>query len=556
MRNTLKLAMIIALSMINASFCVASFLDWDDDLNLFKKIDTWVYELQTRLTEVAAKWNDPKWDIGKQLNSYLTEKCFKENWSINIKQLNKIASLTWSVYDEKWWNWKNTYNVSNSIDTTTKWWQLEELINILEDECFNKWISVEKLVLYINTIEKHLANSNEKWQENAKAAYSISRIWLYSDWIEENSPFDLMKDLKDINRIIFTEDIPYDWINSMNNDLALNAFLNWKKWQDIINAAKNPSLNTGNNWTWTSNNDSNINPILWDNNDSSYACISNESGLSQKQLDSLSPTWWTWVSLDKIDKVWVNSKFDPNSGWNFSGNKNVSGNAYSPLNDNSLWPCNEFFCITIDFKMYTQNLLWGGKTNSIQALIERSNWHLKKFTNSSLIQARMTTNNFQIWLKDLNLPDLFNVNFIIDKKAPPILNLNWWKELNEKPNEPKISKDLINEYFKNYWLEYDRINDLDIFNKKECEIASVINSAEEQITKSPIKNTACENMEYKNKLNEIIRKNIDSNIVSDDLKDFDNQFVELSAFLANFPQYASEVKIIVAKMLNKPSWSN
>jgi hypothetical protein len=60
-------------------------------------------------------------------------------------------------------------------------------------------------------------------------------------------------------------------------------------------------------------------------------------------------------------------------------------------------------------------------------------------------------------------------------------------------------------------------------------------------------------MEYKNKLNEIIRKNIDANVVADDLKDFDNQFVELSAFLANFPQYASEVKIIVAKMLNKPS---
>jgi DNA polymerase/3'-5' exonuclease PolX len=54
---------------------------------------------------------------------------------------------------------------------------------------------------------------------------------------------------------------------------------------------------------------------------------------------------------------------------------------------------------------------------------------------------------------------------------------------------------------------------LEIFNKKECEIASVINAAEEQITKAPIKNTACENMEYKQKLNEIISENINSSIV-------------------------------------------
>ena len=205
--------------------------------------------------------------------------------------------------------------------------------------------------------------------------------------------------------------------------------------------------------------------------------------------------------------------------------------------------------------MYNQNLLWGWFTNSIQRLIERSNWHLKKFTNTSLVQSRMSTNNFQIWLKDLKLPDLFNVWFIVDKKAPPIMNLNWWKELNEKPSWEKISKTLIKEYFKNYWLEYDRINDLDIYNKQECEIASVINSAEEQITKSPIKNTACENLEYKEKLNEIISNNIDSAILADDLKEFDNQFIELAWFLANFPQYSKEINIIISKMLYKPTWS-
>jgi len=33
---------------------------------------------------------------------------------------------------------------------------------------------------------------------------------MYSDGIEENSPFDLVSDLEEINSIIFEEFIPYD----------------------------------------------------------------------------------------------------------------------------------------------------------------------------------------------------------------------------------------------------------------------------------------------------------------------------------------------------------
>lgn len=545
----------------NTSFVSAWFLDWGDDLNLFKKIDEGVYKLQSQMFDVAVKWYDPKWDIWKQLNANLVEKCFKEDWSIKLSDLQKIrwtlnsSSYSWWTNE---WEWNNLNDFSTSIDTADKRNQLENLVKILEDKCFSKWIAVEKIVLYIDTINKHLDEKYKIAWRNAGEIYSISRIGLYSDWVEENSPFDLMKDLKDINKIIFTEDIPYEWVNTMNNDSALSAYLAWKTGKDIINAAKNPSNSANsNNWNWTKDSDnSGINPIMWDNNDSNYACITNESGLSDKQLNSILPnTWGTWSKLDKIQKVWVNSKFDPNSGWSFSGNINIKWNWYSPLNDNGLWPCNEFFCITIDFKIYTQNLLWWGKTNSIQALIERSNGHLKKFTNSSLIQSRQTTNNFQMGLKDLSLPDLFNVNFVIDHKAPPILNLNWWKELANTPARNNKHKDLLNEYFKNYWLDYERINDLEKFNRQECEIASVINSAELNISQAPLNNTACANMEYNAKLNEVISWNIDSNIVSGDLKDFDNQFVELSWFLANFPRYASEINIIVSKMLYKPKWS-
>lgn len=404
-------------------------------------------------------------------------------------------------------------------------------------------------------IKDHLKKSYKSWKSWSKDIYKISRIWLFSDWVEENSPFDLMIDIDEINKVIFTEKIPYDWINNMDNDLALSSYLDWKIKDALLDSSRYPSKNNDSNWSNKTYNSWAISdPLSWLDNNSWYVCKVDESWLNQNQLNAVSPTWWTWSKLDKIQKVDVKWVFDPYSWWNFNWNKDRFS-WYSSLNDNWLWPCNQFFCITISFKMYNQNLLWGWFTNSIQRLIERSNWHLKKFTNTSLVQSRMSTNNFQIWLKDLKLPDLFNVWFIVDKKAPPIMNLNWWKELNEKPSWEKISKTLIKEYFKNYWLEYDRINDLDIYNKQECEIASVINSAEEQITKSPIKNTACENLEYKEKLNEIISNNIDSAILADDLKEFDNQFIELAWFLANFPQYSKEINIIISKMLYKPTWS-
>jgi hypothetical protein len=69
---------------------------------------------------------------------------------------------------------------------------------------------------------------------------------------------------------------------------------------------------------------------------------------------------------------------------------------------------------------------------------------------------------------------------------------------------------------------------LDIFEQQECEIASVINSAEQQINKSPLKFNDCKNNQYKQKLNEVISQNIDSSLMADDLKGFNNQFVELA----------------------------
>jgi len=84
----------------------------------------------------------------------------------------------------------------------------------------------------------------------------------------------------------------------------------------------------------------------------------------------------------------------------------------------------------------------------------------------------MTTNNFEISLRDLNLPDMFHMGFVITKKAPPILHL---EELNkfqkEKPKtETETKKEdndeikiLLRNKYANFKLNYDKANDLENF---------------------------------------------------------------------------------------------
>gem|GEM_PF-6396414 len=83
--------------------------------------------------------------------------------------------------------------------------------------------------------------------------------------------------------------------------------------------------------------------------------------------------------------------------------------SYAKVNDNSIWPCTTYFCITVDFITNTYPLFTSGSDLSIESIVKRSNEHIRKFAGTSLIQSNMTINNFQIGLKDLNLPDIFHV---------------------------------------------------------------------------------------------------------------------------------------------------
>jgi len=55
-------------------------------------------------------------------------------------------------------------------------------------------------------------------QEKTEATYEIARVGLYSDGNIENSPFDLIFDIQEIDRVIFSEEIEYEGEESNGSD--------------------------------------------------------------------------------------------------------------------------------------------------------------------------------------------------------------------------------------------------------------------------------------------------------------------------------------------------
>jgi hypothetical protein len=65
----------------------------------------------------------------------------------------------------------------------------------------------------------------------------------------------------------------------------------------------------------------------------------------------------------------------------------------------------------------------------------------------------MTTNNFEIGLKDLSLPDIFHMGFVITEKPVPILSNVESKNISNSEAKEKGKKftkaNLLEEYYKN-----------------------------------------------------------------------------------------------------------
>ncbi len=554
------LIILVFIFTIKTSFSISNAFLWDDLwLNLYNSIDSWIIELEEGEYSYEMKWQSAWWTIEDPLNKVLSQKWY--------------------------WNCKIDESLSETDISSISWWNIELLKSKLSKSCLQWWTAIA--VSTINSLQSEIKSYKNKAQqraeEKAKQTYNISRIGLYADWDSKNSPFDIIQDIKDINSIIFTQSIEYEWENPIN-DWWFSDYLSWKfkdlpklekdDWEgtvesveettDVIEDILEESTDTPISELDIVESDesvvANINPIplgiFWVDN-TQYACIDNieSSWLSQEYLDSLwIYSWWeeegtsdlsVLIPLDENQYEWEeeNSFIE-----NFEEEMSFLNTGYTAVNDNSIWDCSNFFCITIDFITSEHSVFGWEKMNSIQSIVEKSNEHLKKFVNSSLIQWKMTTNNFELWLRDLKLSEVFSFGMVITKKTPPILNL---VENEDKDENPLSAKNIYCKRWESSWWKCIRQNDLQVFTDNDAEAKTIIDSWEISVAAAAQKFAERKaQQQMQSFLNDTITKAIQRNAWLKETEELYVEFLEIERFVGSIQDYSNDLSALV-RVINK-----
>ena len=569
---------ICLLSTINLSS--ASF--WSpSSLDLYKNIDKWIDELSGKMKTFELNW----WPKESTIN----------------QEVNNLAIIEWKqpCLD----SWKEISQ--NQFDDIVLNDSIEDLVKFIDQKCINKdWVvAIETLDSTLKLLQKHNINTKKIADKKTDQIYKISNIWLYSDWMIENSWFDLISDIIDINFIIFKNDVEYIWWEAVEIDTIIDSFIEKlnKDWvvedvhyesetnysppnnstqssSNISNDTVNDDTNNNTYWSTDTTNvideDEDINNYedsLVDT-DNNYICPddTNNSWLFNNESDSIiyeiqketydwsslvnedSSTWWwtTWSSSWDSNTSTINSSWN----WNDSLNSNWVSNPnveleweYIKVVDNSEWPCDDFFCIDIEFKMYQHNLFWSWDNITIEYLINRSNEHLKKYASTSLIQSKMSTNNFEIWLSNFNLPDLFHLSIQISTKPVPILNIEpEWKQ----DKSEFSSKSMLEEYYKQNGMDYTRRNDLDLATNMEQDKQSIINSDMLWIL-NPVKKKWEHEEDFLNKGSkkiEYINKSIEKKVSYWITETFELEYAEIDKFTVSINEYVKNLYSVLKEM--------
>lgn len=534
-------------SRTNAFFWEPSSLD------LYKNIDEWIYELEEKMLWFELNWWERNTWILKEINTLAIynelPECLDESKEISIWEFKKITTE------------ENIY----------------ELTKYFSESCYSaqdEKYSSEMTNAYMLLFKKYLIESIIIAENKTNKIHQISNIWLYSDGSVENSWFDLIKDIEDIDNIIFSKVTEYEWEKNENLDGFIDMMSEYVD-EDTWNNKK--KLFPVNNYSYINNpfSDTNTtyNPIGNDtltydspiilNTTSNYICLDNKekSWLNDESITNLFdnieepiiPNINSDLRKNNSDNIWNLDSDNPfwvdfvglNSIW-FEIETPESD--YVKVIDNSDWPCDDFYCISIDFITYNSSIFWL-ENMTIEYLIKRSNNHLSKFASTSLIPAKMSSNQFELWLESLDLPNIFHLGIQILKKPIPILNIEkqWQRDQTEF-----ASKNLLEKYYKANWLDYKRRNSLVMLESTEQDKQNINNSV--WLTIDWIISNSSGYYKYKadnnssKTLNKIIEKKVSYWIT----ENFEEQFTELDKFTSWIKDYTENLKTIIGKLEEIP----
>lgn len=533
MKKFLLKFLIISFSLFYWSNSFAFVLKFD---NFYTDISENTNTIESNIYSIDLEWNN--W-TRKKINEYTNRQCITEN--LNENEIRKIV-----------------YN-----------WNLSFIKNKISDNCLeNNWnIAIGITTSLLSAINRIHNETLMQAREKTNRLINLWNTWIYADWIEENSPFDIIKDFERIDSIIFSEpSTQYEWNEFY--DLMSELEDKWNSARNKINPAEPVRIiNQNNNTNNQPNNQDN-------NNDINIFPINNEDWEPIFSKNNCTITDWdSWLSMNTI--INVKKEISNNNSWTTysdpqENNQNQNGTwqtietdfdklneqyswDYSSVNDNSQFPCDDVFCIDIDFITYEHNLLWWWFQDiTIEYLINRSNEHLKKFASTSLVQSKMTMNNFELWLKDLNLPDIFHLWFQVTTKPVPILELE--DEEKEKKDESQFSStNMMKFYYESYWLDYNKRNDLSLVSKIEQDKQSWLNAQlwspkdflwNVSSYSDYIKRASQERVTMQNTVENFTEWNIQN--------EFETQLKELTIFNRAINDYVNNLSAILRNMVDIP----
>ncbi len=421
---------------------------------------------------------------------------------------------------------------------------------------------VERVQNSLGTIKNTFS---ERARDKSQRTYEVARVWLYNDGDIENSPFDLINDLQEIDRVIFSEELKYEWENSQkSSDEALDDFLEEDK--DYLYEEEEDELDDEEDTESGSligSGTIDIPPILLPViDDHKYICAPGDdlSGLDEESLEEVLTgiEGWSGSGYSGSWSSWFYPWVDPSNGASWGGPFPWVGPEWSYEQVTDSWKCDpkQFFCIIIEFQKSDYGLA-GGESMAIDKILKKAEEHLEKPANASLTQRKMTTNNFELGSIIKNLPDMLRgLGVEVQTKPIPILDV-------PSGNEELVEGDLYEvenlmcTFYKNSGLDCERANDLTEFASQE-EVEKVLQTSAGMPTQYPeIRNN--ELTRFQNALkenNRIIDKSVDQQILYDDMKKFGDQFTELEKFVAAMEDFCMGLKGVVTEMKKIPTRSS
>ena len=521
----------------------SAFLGEDLGLDIYKNIDEWLYDLELKQYEYELTWQGES-DVSEVVWGILE----KEGIECNLDTIQDIEEVV---------SWQNPI------------WIVQLKCNDNGDTLSSEFVAKVSQKLW-----DVKSTFSQRAENKSKQIYEIAKIGLYSDGNEENSPFDLIFDLQEIDRVIFSEEIEYNGEEFQVDDKSLLDFLEEDKSylyddeEDENEEGQNENEETAEEVSPETDQEETITPpLLLGSNEHAYACLpSDASGLNLDSLQDLDlgvhndiPRRWGRDIPIIEDEYYVYTDGEYGNGTSWWGPFRWAWPTgwYEGVSDP--WKCDEFFCIIIEFVMKNQNLLGGGNTVSIESILAKSAEHFEKFANTSLVQSKMTTNNFELWLIIPNLWDMLRGFWIqVQTKPAPILNI---EASDEKKNAVEwdrfTGKNMLTQYYKNVGLDYERRNDLDIIRQKTYERKVLEESTWLPTYHPPEKLAELNNFtESLKEKNEILNLAVDKKVLQDDTGAFYKQFVELERFVGSLTDFTASLWGIIKKMEKIPTRSS